>query len=290
MKQGDSYTVAIKTQPAGLTCSVANGTGTVAAGNVTTVAVSCSPNSYTLGGTVSGLNADGLVLANGGQTVTVNKGGTGFAFATPIASGGGYSVTVQTQPTGLTCSVANGTGTVAAGNVSSITVTCAIATSAKFSTVGSYAVTECIKDKTTGLIWEGKTADGGLRDGSKTYTNYDNTAEKQFLNGSTYVNPTQSQIDAATNSVGYKNAVNASALCGYTNWRLPTKDELVMLVTNKNAEVASDNWFPNNSATWYWSSSPDPKYAGYAWNVYFSDGYVSNYDGRYLNGHVRLVR
>ncbi len=38
---GDSYEIAVQTQPAGQTCSVTNGTGTVGNANVTTVAVSC---------------------------------------------------------------------------------------------------------------------------------------------------------------------------------------------------------------------------------------------------------
>ncbi|TXT33141.1 MAG: hypothetical protein FD135_5549, partial [Comamonadaceae bacterium] len=74
---------------------------------------------------------------------------------------------------------------------------------------GSFAVTECVKDNISGLTWEGKTATGP-RAGSLAYTNYDNTAAAQGWFG---LNPTPAQIDAATNAVGYKNAVNASALC-----------------------------------------------------------------------------
>ncbi|MEN9374447.1 MAG: hypothetical protein RIR79_1999, partial [Pseudomonadota bacterium] len=46
---------------------------------------------------------------------------------------------------------------------------------AAYELVGTYDKTECVKDTTTNLIWEGKTADGSSRDGSKKYTNYDAT-------------------------------------------------------------------------------------------------------------------
>ena len=153
---------------------------------------------------------------------------------------------------------------------------------------GTYAITECVKDNITGLVWEGKTA-SGTRAGSNTYTNYDSTASAQKSNGS---NPTQAEIDASTNSMGYRNAVRASALCGFTDWRLPTVKELQTLV---NYGVASPGptidttWFPNTQGSYYWSSSPYVGYSNYAWYVDFGDGYVGN-GYRYDGNHVRLVR
>jgi hypothetical protein len=57
-----SYAVTVATQPAGLTCSVSNGSGLMPAGNVTSVKVKCLDNAYTVGGTAKDLNAKGLVL------------------------------------------------------------------------------------------------------------------------------------------------------------------------------------------------------------------------------------
>jgi hypothetical protein len=70
LQSGSSYSVTVSTQPAGLTCTVAAGSGTVAASNVSSVMVSCSPRTYTIGGTISGLSAGGLMLANGSDTVS----------------------------------------------------------------------------------------------------------------------------------------------------------------------------------------------------------------------------
>ena len=124
---GGSFRVTVKTQPASqpLPCSVTNGTGTPTA-NVTNVQVTCG-NTFTVSGNVSGLQGSGLVLQdNGGDNLAV--GGTGavaFTFATPLAGGTSYAVTILTQPSnpGQTCTVSNGSGT-ATGNITTVQITC----------------------------------------------------------------------------------------------------------------------------------------------------------------------
>ena len=54
-----TYSVIVKTQPTGQTCTVNNGTGTTSGANITNVSVTCSVNSYAVGGTVSGLTGSG---------------------------------------------------------------------------------------------------------------------------------------------------------------------------------------------------------------------------------------
>jgi N-acetylneuraminic acid mutarotase len=122
---GSAYSVSVLTQPAGETCTVSNGAGTVGGANVTGIGVVCTPNAYSIGGSVSGLlNGNSVVLQdNGGNSTTVSGNHT-FTFSTDIASGSGYSVTVSSQPTGQNCSVSNGTGTVASANVTGVTVSC----------------------------------------------------------------------------------------------------------------------------------------------------------------------
>ena len=102
-----SFAVTVGTQPTGETCTVSNGTGAGVTANVTNVTVTCSTNTYTLGGSVSGLPSGGQVvlLDNGADAATVSANGT-FNFNTPVAYNGSYAVTVGTQPTGATCTVA----------------------------------------------------------------------------------------------------------------------------------------------------------------------------------------
>jgi hypothetical protein len=140
---GATYTVLVTTQPSGpsQTCTVTSGTGTVVGSNVTTVAVTCVTNQYTVGGTVSGLNGSGLVLQdNGGADLPISTNGP-FTFATSVASGATYSVTVLGQPANLsqTCVVANATGVIGGGNVTNVTVTCTTATFAIGGTVTGLA-------------------------------------------------------------------------------------------------------------------------------------------------------
>ena len=49
-----------------------------------------------------------MVLSALGQSLTVSAKATQFTFATPVAAGTAYNVQVQTQPSGQTCSVSNG--------------------------------------------------------------------------------------------------------------------------------------------------------------------------------------
>lgn len=81
---------------------------------------------FTIGVTVSGLTGTGLVLLdNTTDKLTITANGS-FTFATTIASGGTYSVTVQTQPSNptQTCGVTAGSGSNVSANVTSVVVTC----------------------------------------------------------------------------------------------------------------------------------------------------------------------
>src|SRR5215469_2845342 len=122
---GAAYKVTVGTQPTGETCTVTAGAGTVGTTNVTTVKVACKVLTFTIGGTVSGLTAGKSVtlLDNGTASLTVTVNGT-FTFATKLASGAAYSVTIGTQPTGETCTVTNGSGTVGSANVTNVAVAC----------------------------------------------------------------------------------------------------------------------------------------------------------------------
>jgi hypothetical protein len=125
---GSTYLVTVRTQPTNpsQTCTVANASGTVGSGNVRNVRVSCSTNTFSVGGTVSGLLGGGLVLSNnGGDNLPIGADGS-FTFPTQLASGATFNVTVRTQPSGPTqaCTVGNGSGTVGDGNVTSVVVSC----------------------------------------------------------------------------------------------------------------------------------------------------------------------
>jgi hypothetical protein len=127
-----AYSVTVLTQPSGpsQTCTVGNGSGTIAAANVSNVAVTCATGAFALRGSVTGLAGTGLVLQNnGGDDLAIATNGE-FSFPSPIASGATYSVTVKTQPSGpsQSCGVVSGTGIVGSADITNITITCATGT------------------------------------------------------------------------------------------------------------------------------------------------------------------
>jgi 6-phosphogluconolactonase (cycloisomerase 2 family) len=126
LASGSPYAVTVLTQPTGEKCSVANGSGVVASANVA-VAVSCTPNPYKIGGSVTGLlkGNNVVLLDNGGNTTTVSANGS-FTFSTSLLSGSAYAVTVATEPTGQNCTVGSGSGTLAGANVTDVVITCSV--------------------------------------------------------------------------------------------------------------------------------------------------------------------
>ena len=159
-----------------------------------------------------------------------------------------------------------------------------------------YDKTECVRQNSTGLIWQGQmpAGSGHLRANDQHKTNFDNSTELQKYNGGNPIAPTQAEIDASTNSIGFKNAVNATNLCGSNAWRMPNKDELFGLVKTTESPTIDNSWFPNTPQYGvYWTSSPYAGYASLAWVVMFSYGfaYYGYRDGWASNDFpVRLVR
>jgi hypothetical protein len=129
---GKPYSVTVKDQPKHQYCKPAGGTADTA-GRLTTInaSISCSLLAHSIGGKITGLAADNLVLTNGstGGTVALNKDTNGvypdkFVFPAQVTYGQTYGVTVLNQPDGQTCTVTNGAGTMDDIDVDTITVNC----------------------------------------------------------------------------------------------------------------------------------------------------------------------
>ncbi|MFP8777864.1 DUF1566 domain-containing protein [Hydrogenophaga sp. RWCD_12] len=135
----------------------------------------------------------------------------------------------------------------------------------------NYSRTSCVRDNVTGLVWEGKTDDGGARDKDNTYTNLGN--------------------NAVTDASGYVAAVNAGNLCGFNDWRLPSVLELQTIVDYGKPVVGPSidtTWFPNTAPTFYASSDLS---GATDMQVYFwGDGGWTYLGPRSEAKSVRLVR
>lgn len=123
-----AYLVTVAASPTGpaQTCTVVNAGGVIAGADVDNVRVECQTNLYRVGGLVSGLTGQGLILDNKQEEQRAISGNGSFHFPTLHPEGTAYDVTVFGQPSqpAQSCSISNGTGVVGIGDVSSIQVSC----------------------------------------------------------------------------------------------------------------------------------------------------------------------
>jgi hypothetical protein len=148
-----------------------------------------------------------------------------------------------------------------------------------------------VRDNVTGLVWEVKTADGGLRDQKWSYTWYDSVHNYSGNAGTASDTGTANcKTPGRCDTEKYVADVKATALCGFTDWRMPTRKELNGIVHLGRTNPSIDpTYFPNTKSSYFWSGSPDAGSSYYAWYVFFYYGYVSS-NFRGVACHVRLVR
>jgi hypothetical protein len=106
----EQFDVVIDSAPPGATCLSTEAKGTASYYTVYRVAISCTANPYTLGGTVKGLTGTGLELANGTDRTAVLPPATAganvsFTFPTKVANKALYGVTILNQPSNQTCTI-----------------------------------------------------------------------------------------------------------------------------------------------------------------------------------------
>ena len=113
---------------------------------------------------------------------------------------------------------------------------------------------QCAQSNDTGLIWEVKTRDGGLRDASYTYS--------WFAAGDNNFRLPSGRTDGGAclysdcDTGDYIERVNKQKLCGVSNWRLPTTEELSTIVHQSNYIPKVDlRYFPNAKSYYYWSNT-----------------------------------
>ncbi len=162
----------------------------------------------------------------------------------------------------------------------------------------------CVLDETTGLTWETKTdTTGDLR-------HYDGTYSWFNSSGSNDGGDTGTENGGICSDSGncdtekYVAAVNAIALCGYTDWRLPEIDELYTIAVTASPTSSSilgmdRNFFPHNYSTGgsfdrgftYWSATTSSGVADQAWSIqYRSPDPGLSQAQKFGPASVRLVR
>ena len=135
-----NYDVTILTNKSGKTCGITNSKDIIMGADVTNVVIVCNTNSYSVGGTVTGIPAGKeLLIQNNSQNTTTLTDDGDFTFTTKIPNTGGYNVTILKEPKGTNCTVANGSGTIGGANITDVEITC-VATPALIMFLSSYNV------------------------------------------------------------------------------------------------------------------------------------------------------
>jgi len=161
------------------------------------------------------------------------------------------------------------------------------------------AVTEtewtCVKDSTNGLVWESKTNNGDLQDMNHSFTWFQTRIDPNDPSSilkSGVADGGRCKGSIACDTQSYVREMNAKKLCGYADWRLPTKAELLTLVMYQNDKAAASidgQFFPHSVPSWYWTASSNEQREEYAWYVLFRNGIPLN-DLKKRPKHIRLVR
>lgn len=103
-----------------------------------------------------------------------------------------------------------------------------------------------------------------------------------------------SQEDVTSEPVHWEKADAACRdlrLGGHSDWRLPTRTELLTLVDDtRHSPAINVDAFPSCKSAWYWPATPyNPLPSVFAWGVDFYDG-LADVDLRGRSGRVRAVR
>lgn len=256
---GGGYNVTVNAQPPGLVCTVSNGTGSNVTSDINSVSVSCNIQNYTVGGTISGLSTNGLVLRNNGSDdLIIPSEATAFQFPTPVSSDSNYSVTIAAQPANAYCYVANGSGSNVLANVTDVQISClnigdAYGGGVIYQINGTTANVVTLADLVT--------------------TQWTTTFTQPFVNQDDgYVNTYKVLNDAIYTAAAACRNYNAGQ-----DWFLPATNQWGVLgntsiLTALNAKSTTTGFIPFVGGTTYWSSSAytyNPLW-GYAMTQVFS--------------------
>lgn len=150
--------------------------------------------------------------------------------------------------------------------------------------VATAANWSCALDTKSGLLWEVKTDDGGLRDQDWVYTAYETIG----TNGNGTCDATKS-----CNQSHFRDSVNVIGLCGYKDWRLAKVTELEGLQDNTKTQppYIDTQYFPFTKSAKYWTTMANVSAANpNVWWVDFASIYSAATPSKDLKFHVRLVR
>ena len=144
----------------------------------------------------------------------------------------------------------------------------------------------CVVDEVSGLVWEVKHSDSTKQDfhfaddkftwyNSNSSINGGNIGDWNRSSGSCYgydVNNPRTYCHIEQ----FVKRVNNKGLCGFNDWRMPTRTELTSLLHFGEAQPTIDSrYFPNTLNNFYWAKNPVVGREIEAWAVNFEFGSTS---------------
>lgn len=145
---------------------------------------------------------------------------------------------------------------------------------------------QCVTDTKSGLMWEVKHADktrSNLHYAKDRFTWYNSNPVQNGgsigdwnQHGAQCFGYTQGKPRSYCHIEQFVSRVNKQGLCGFKDWRLPTRSELTSLIHFGEFQPAIDTqYFPETLSTFYWTASPMAGRPIEAWSINFEFGYAS---------------
>ena len=141
---------------------------------------------------------------------------------------------------------------------------------------------EIVTDTITGLQWQDDADAKTVTKPWLTQTNYDICTGS---NGQTQDTSKCSDTSGDTAATYCSNLT----LGGYSDWRLPSNNELIYIIDRSKSNPAIDSTFQNIVSNYYWSSTTRVYNKSYALDVTFNMG-NGYWDDKASNNYVRCVR
>ena len=157
--------------------------------------------------------------------------------------------------------------------------------------VSGVALGRCTLHGATNLMWEVKSNEPGLHDWRNSYSWFDpdeSHSELDYRGMADGGDCAGSDCD----TWDFVRVVNMQGYCGFDDWRLPSRDELMSISDLRKADTPptiDTNYFPFAQAEEYWSSNDYSFQYDAAWVWTFRHGH-DRVDWKKSPKFVRLVR
>jgi len=133
----------------------------------------------------------------------------------------------------------------------------------------------CTMDNRTGFLWEVKTNDNGPRHWQWAFAWYDLDPGNGGVPGDDFDPQPMCGFTLRCNTRAYIEYVNGIGLCGRSDWRMPSRDELVTVVDfgASGKWAVDEDYFAMPPSAWTRDSALEPE-DGFAQTIVFLDGHV----------------